>query len=341
MSLLTGSHILSSAQFSRSDLEQIFALAEQMEPIAQRQVRCNVLDGAVLANLFFEPSTRSRISFGAAFARLGGRVLDTTGVQNSSISKGESLRDTSRVIAGYVDVIVLRHPEIGAAHDFASSTSVPVINGGDGAGEHPTQALLDVYTMGKELRGRKVRSLDGSIVTVVGDLKHGRTVHSLIRLLSLYDGITIRLVSSADLRLPPDLLAQMIEQGVKVIETDSLESGLRGADVVYATRMQLERFDPSGGAAFPASNFNIDAAVVQRWCVPDVVIMHPLPRDSRASANELSMDLDGHPSLAIFRQAHNGVPIRMALFAMILGVAERVQETLEPVGWYVPPSLMR
>src|SRR5262245_2221502 len=178
-------HLLSVDAFDRESVEDLLRIARQMEPIARRQKVTRVLEGAVLGNLFFEPSTRTRVSFGAAFCRLGGSVCDTTGFTFSSMAKGESIEDTSRVISGYVDAIVVRHPDLGSVARFASATHVPVINGGDGPGEHPTQALLDLYTIQQEFE-RIGKKIDGAHVAIVGDLRHGRTVHSLIRLLSLY-----------------------------------------------------------------------------------------------------------------------------------------------------------
>ena len=184
-------HLLSVDQFSRESAEDLFRLADVMLPIARRQKVTRVLEGAVLGNLFFEASTRTRVSFGAAFCRLGGSVCDTTGFTFSSMAKGESIHDTSRVISGYADAIVVRHPDLGAVAEFARATNVPVVNGGDGPGEHPTQALLDLYTIQREF-SRLGKRVDGAHIALVGDLKYGRTVHSLIKLLSLYKAFASR-----------------------------------------------------------------------------------------------------------------------------------------------------
>jgi len=327
-------HLLSVDQFSRESAEDLFRLADVMQPIARRRKVTRVLEGAVLANLFFEASTRTRVSFGAAFCRLGGSVCDTTGFTFSSMAKGESIHDTSRVIAGYADAIVVRHPEQGAVAEFARATHVPVVNGGDGPGEHPTQALLDLYTIQREF-SRLGKRVDGAHVALVGDLKYGRTVHSLIKLLALYRGVRFTLIAPPSLEMPAAIVERVSRNGNVVELRDSLQ-GLADADVVYATRIQKERFvgETIEGAG-PA--FQIDRALVDRVCKPDVVVMHPLPRDSRPGAHDLSADLDGDPRLAIFRQTDNGIPIRMAIFATLLGVDKLVQRSMRDAQW-TPPA---
>ena len=196
-----GAHIISVKQFERVDIDRVFQVADSMEPYAHRKRITKVLDGAILGNMFFEPSTRTRVSFGCAFNLLGGHVRETTDVKTSSISKGESLYDTARVISGYSDVIVMRHPKVGSVSEFAKASRVPVINGGDGPNEHPSQALLDLYTIKKEL-GSNDRAIDGMHIAMVGDLKHGRTVHSLSQLLLVYDKIRFTLISPTELCMP-------------------------------------------------------------------------------------------------------------------------------------------
>ncbi|HEX7638904.1 MAG TPA: aspartate carbamoyltransferase [Burkholderiaceae bacterium] len=327
-------HLLSVDQFDREAVERLFMLADVMQPIARRRKVTRVLEGAVLANLFFEASTRTRVSFGAAFCRLGGSVCDTTGFTFSSMAKGESLRDTSRVISGYVDAIVVRHPEQGAVAEFAQATNVPVINGGDGPGEHPTQALLDLYTIQREF-SRLGKRVDGARVALVGDLKHGRTVHSLMKLLSLYRGVRFTLVAPPSLEMPEAVIARAGRHGNAIERRDSLAAGLAGADIVYATRIQKERFaeEPAEGYS---TDFRIDRAAIDAHCPPDVVVMHPLPRDGRPGANDLSTDLDADPRLAIFRQTDNGIPVRMALFAQLLGVDHLVQRSMRDASWTAP-----
>lgn len=336
--LYKGSHILSIDQFKLNDLRTLFEVTRRMEPYASRRKTTRVLEGAILGNLFFEPSTRSRISFGAAFNRLGGNVRDTTGFQFSSMAKGESLHDTSRVVSGYVDIIVMRHPTIGSVREFASATNIPVINGGDGAGEHPTQALLDLYTIVKELR-RDLQQLSGLKIAMVGDLKHGRTVHSLIKLLSLLDSVQFTLIAPQELQLPGDLIHEAKERGHIVRMTSDLHDGISDVEVIYTTRIQQERFTSEAEAEKYRGSYSITSALYERSCRPGTVLMHPLPRDSRIGAMELHDDLNSNPQLAIFRQTDNGIPVRMALFALLLGVENRVEDTARDVRWYVPERI--
>lgn len=330
-------HLLSVDVFNRELAEEVLRVAESMEPIARRQKVSRVLEGAVLGNLFFEPSTRTRVSFGAAFCRLGGAVCDTTGFTFSSMAKGESIADTSRVISGYVDAIVVRHPEQGSVAQFAAATHVPVINGGDGPGEHPTQALLDLYTIHAEFK-RLGKRLDGAHVALVGDLKHGRTVHSLIKLLSLYKGFTFSFVAPASLEMPRDLVALARERGHRVRESATLKDGVKKPDILYATRIQKERMSGEGVEGYPAS-FRVDRAAVANLCGKDTLLLHPLPRDSTPGANDLASDLDRDPRLAIFRQTDNGIPVRMAIFAILLGVDHLVQKDLRDAPWLTPARL--
>ena len=328
-----GAHIISVKQFERADVDRVFEVADSMEPYAHRKLVTKVLDGAILGNMFFEPSTRTRVSFGCAFNLLGGEVRETTDISTSSISKGESLYDTARVISGYSDVIVMRHPQADSVAEFAKASRVPVINGGDGPNEHPSQALLDLYTIKKELKS-KGRSIDGMHIAMVGDLKHGRTVHSLSQLLLLYKGLTFTRISPGELRMPAEIVAEINAAGHTVVETEDMEKGLVDNDTVYLTRIQEERFTSKLEADIYRGRFRMNQAIYTRYCQPNTVIMHPLPRDSRADANELDNDLNQHPNLAIFRQTDNGVLVRMALFALILDVTESVAKSAVPVGWY-------
>ena len=328
-----GAHIISVNQFERDDVERVFEVADTMEPYAHRERITKALDGAILGNMFFEPSTRTRVSFGCAFNLLGGHVRETTDVKSSSISKGESLYDTARVISGYSDVIVMRHPQVGSVAEFAKASRVRVINGGDGPNEHPSQALLDLYTIRKELVSNE-RPIDGMHIAMVGDLKHGRTVHSLSQLLLLYKDIQFTLISPNELKMPTDIVGKLREAGHTVVETDDMEAGLSDNDTVYLTRIQEERFTSKLEADIYRGRFRLNQAIYTRNCQPNTVIMHPLPRDSRKDANELDNDLNQHPNLAIFRQTDNGVLVRMALFALILDVADKVEQTGSKVGWY-------
>jgi aspartate carbamoyltransferase catalytic subunit len=334
----TGAHILTIDQLDLGDVERVFAVADRMLPYARRERTTRVLEGAVLGNLFFEPSTRSRLSFGAAFNRLGGNVRETTGFAFSSMAKGESIYDTSRVVSGYMDTLVVRHPDEGAVAEFAAATRVPVINGGDGPGEHPTQALLDLYTLHRE-RGLRPGSLGGINVAVVGDLRYGRTVHSLTKLLALESNVSFTCVAPDELQLPDALVGWLRESGHRVTLTDDLAEGLRGADVVYATRIQQERLPADQEIRVSQDRFRIDRELFTRLCGPHTVLMHPLPRDSRGGTSELADDLNDHPALAIFRQTDNGIPIRMALFVLVLGVVDEVDKTDRKVTWYRPEWL--
>jgi aspartate carbamoyltransferase catalytic subunit len=331
----TGAHILSISQFQRQNVEQIFSVADRMEPYALRKRVTRVLEGAILGNMFFEASTRTRVSFGSAFNLLGGEVRETAGFESSALVKGESLQDTARVLSGFSDVICMRHPQEGSVADFASASRVPVMNGGDGANEHPTQALLDLYTIGRELEA-KGRTIDGLRIAMIGDLRHGRTVHSLSKLLSLYTNIQVMLISPKELALPETIIEQMRSAGVKVTVSDELNNSIANVDIVYSTRIQEERFTSKAEADLYRGKFRLNQAIYTKHCEPNTVIMHPLPRDSRSDANELDCDLDDNPNLAIFRQTDNGLLIRMALFALVLDVVDKVDEFSREVHWYNP-----
>ncbi|MEQ8265273.1 aspartate carbamoyltransferase [Pseudohaliea sp.] len=329
-----GSHILSVDQFERGDVERIFSVADQLEPYARRRRRTRVLEGAILGAMFFEPSTRTRVSFGSAFNLLGGEVRETTGFEQSAIAKGESLYDTARVLSGYSDVIAMRHPTAGSVAEFAAASRVPVINGGDGSNEHPSQALLDLYTIGRELAGRD-RSIDQLRIAMVGDLRYGRTVHSLCKLLCLFDRVQVVLVSPGELRMPEGIVDELRAAGHEVLESDALEASIAHVDIVYSTRIQEERFQSQAEADLYRGRFRLNQSIYTRHCEPNTVIMHPLPRDSRDSARELDDDLNDNPNLAIFRQTDNGLTVRMALFALILDVVDQVEKHATAVTWYV------
>lgn len=328
----TGANILSVKQFDPEAIGQIFAIADKMQAYAHRQKRTRVLDGAILGNLFFEPSTRTRVSFGTAFNLLGGEVRETTGMESSAIAKGESLYDTARVLSSYSDIIAMRHPKAGSVAEFAEGSRVPVINGGDGANEHPTQALLDLYTIEKELQHNQL-SIDGMHICMVGDLKYGRTVHSLSKLLSMYKNVRFTLIAPPELSMPEDILSLLDSAGHRVTVTEQIEGSL-DADIVYQTRIQQERFANLQDADQYRGKFRLNHEIYTRHYKPNTVIMHPLPRDSRAEANELDNDLNQNPNLAIFRQADNGVLIRMALFALTLGVENLLQKYETDVVWH-------
>ena len=329
----SGSHILSIDQFDRSDIDHLFSVAESLEPYSLRKKVTRVLEGAILGNMFFEPSTRTRISFGAAFNLLGGAVRETSEVESSSLTKGESLVDTAQVLSGYSDIIVMRHPEEGSVESFSQASRVPVINGGDGSNEHPTQALLDLYTIKKELETNH-KTIDGLRIALVGDLKFGRAVHSLSKVLCLYQDVTINLISPKELRLVDPYLNSLKKAGITINEFENLEEGIAEVDILYMTRIQEERFKNKSDAKKYKGLLSLNEKIYTANCEPNTVIMHPLPRDSRQGANELDADLYNNPNLAIFRQADNGIVIRMALFALVLGVVDQIDKTSRDVNWH-------
>jgi aspartate carbamoyltransferase len=304
-----GRDIVSVKQFSRDDLTYIFEVASEMRSIVRRVGATDLLKGHILANLFYEPSTRTSSSFQAAMQRLGGSVIPIHGVQYSSVSKGESLPDTIRTLECYADVIVLRHPEVGASEVAARYASKPVISAGDGTGEHPTQGLLDIYTILSELG-----TLDGLHVTMVGDLKHGRTVHSLARLLRLYD-TQLTFVSPDILRLPAEVKQELLDAGRPVQETDAVEHVIEAADVIYVTRVQKERFADLREYEAVKDCYEITPELMSR-ARERMALMHPLPR-----VGEIHYDVDDDPRAAYFRQMANGMYVRMALLAAVLGKA--------------------
>ncbi|MFP6801576.1 MAG: aspartate carbamoyltransferase [Pseudomonadales bacterium] len=328
-----GSHILSVSQFQREDIETVFDVADKMIPYANRDRVTRVLEGAILGNMFFEPSTRTRVSFGCAWNLLGGEVRETTEVKASAIAKGESFYDTARVLSGYSDIIVMRHQTEGSVEEFSAASRVPVINGGDGSNEHPSQALLDLYTIRKEMEGRG-KTVDDLRIALIGDLRYGRAVHSLCKLLSLYKNIHFTLISPDELRLPETYVEDIKASGHVVVESEDLQAGIAHADILYVTRTQEERFPTQEEADKYKGLFRLNQTIYTENCEPNTVIMHPLPRDSRGDARELDDDLNENPNLAIFRQTDNGVVIRMALFALILDVVDQVEKSARDVNWY-------
>ena len=328
-----GSNIISINQFEKDDIELIFKTADSLIPFANRSKLTKVLDGAILSNMFFEPSTRTRISFGSAFNILGGSVRETTEMDSTSLKKGESLYDTSRVLSGYSDIIVMRHPIAGSVQEFAEASRVPVINGGDGDNEHPSQALLDLYTIKKELESRG-KTIENARVALIGDLKYGRAVHSLCKILSLYKNISLNLVSPEKLKLPSSLIKELKDSSVSLKETDNIQEGISDVDILYVTRIQEERFNDVDEAKKYKGLMSLNEEIYTKNCEPNTVIMHPLPRDSRNDANELDSDLNQNPNLAIYRQTDNGLLIRMSLFTLILGVSDQINDSASDVNWY-------
>lgn len=307
---LTGQDILSVDQFDRERLAYVFARAEEMSEMVRRVNGVDILRGQVMGALFYEPSTRTSSSFISAMERLGGSTIPITqGVQYSSVSKGESLADTVRTLEQYSDVIVLRHPEIGSARVAAEAAGIPIINAGDGAGEHPTQALLDLYTIRREM-GR----VDGLKIAMVGDLRFGRTVHSLTKLLLHFD-VSLRFVSPEILRMPLTIMNQVRDKGLNVRETHDVADVIENADVLYVTRVQKERFSDLDQYNEVKDQYILTPELMEQ-AKKKMIVMHPLPR-----VGEISPELDSDPRAAYFRQVRNGMYIRMALLAAVLGKA--------------------
>lgn len=303
-----GKDILSVKQFSRSDLEYIFGVSHEMSEMVAHVGTFDLLKGKILANLFYEPSTRTSSSFTSAMERLGGSVIPINQVHYSSVAKGESLPDTIRTLECYADVIVLRHPETGSAALAAQYARKPIINAGDGIGEHPTQALLDLFTIREEL-GR----IDGLTITMLGDLKYGRTVHSLARLLSLYD-VRIHYVSPDILRIPNEIINEL-PRTMTQVEHTTFETMLPLTDVLYVTRVQKERFTNEVEYESVKNSYVITPETMKA-AKDQMIVMHPLPR-----IGEISIDFDSDPRATYFRQMEYGLYVRMALLAMVLGKA--------------------
>lgn len=311
-----GTDILSARQFDRENLSVVFKKTGAMEGICEkiRQERkfADHLSGYRLATLFYDPSTRTRLSFETAMQNLGGLVISESNTQFSSAIKGELLEDTVRVVELFnTDIIVLRHKEVGSSRIAADSVGIPVINGGDGEGEHPTQALLDLYTIQKECG-----TIDGITVTMLGDLKYGRTVHSLAYLFSLYN-VKINLVSPSFLKMPSDLVEELRGKGVKIDEFTSLDEVTGDYDVLYVTRVQKERINEKELPAIAAHLQGFDqhyALTPETVLKSRAVIMHPLPR-----VREIPLEIDNFPQAAYFRQVQNGLYVRMAVLGLVLG----------------------
>lgn len=296
--------IISIKDFTRNEIDYILNVTDLMEPLARKGSK--ILQSRILATLFFEPSTRTRLSFEAAMQRLGGNVIGLTEAKVSSIEKGENLADTIRVVENYADVIVLRHPFEGAARMAAGFATIPVINAGSGAEEHPTQALLDLYTIKRE-KGK----IDGLTIALLGDLRYGRTVHSLAYALSLYD-VKLYLISPDLLRIRREVLDD-VKNKVWVTERETINKVIQDLDVLYVTRIQKERFPDPAEYAKVKGAYKITLDVL-RDAKRDLIVMHPLPR-----VEEVSPEVDASPHAKYFDQARYGLWLRMALLALVLG----------------------
>lgn len=305
---LQGKDILRADQFTRDETETIMTTVADLEAVVRSGKRLSNMTGKLLVTLFYEPSTRTRLSFESAMLRLGGQVLSVADAKaSSSAAKGETLYDTGKMIEGYADVAVIRHPVAGSAAELAEGASIPIINGGDGAGQHPTQALLDLYTIRKE-KG----TAENLTVALIGDLKNGRTVHSLAQLLAGF-GTRFYFVSPVALSMPGEITAWLRGRGVEVVETMDLVEAAAHSDVLYMTRIQKERFGDPAEYERLKGLYLLDTALVSR-AKPGITVMHPLPR-----LDEITREVDAYKGAAYFRQATNGVVVRMALLALVTG----------------------
>ncbi len=299
--------IVSIRDLTREQIEFVLDLSEKMIPYARGEKFTKMLEGRILANLFFEPSTRTRMSFETAMARLGGRTLEMSHPSMMSIAKGETLADTIRMVESYSDAIVLRHPHEGAARLAAKFSRSPVINAGDGAGQHPTQTLLDLFTI-----RRDKQHIEGIKVALVGDLKYGRTAHSLAEALTLF-GAEVTFVAPASLQMPRETVKQVEKLGGKPKLTSKLEEVIKDIDVLYVTRIQRERFPDPSEYLKVAGSYRIDNTLL-REAKQNLTVMHPLPR-----VDEIAPEVDYTQHAKYFEQAFNGVPVRMALLSLVLG----------------------
>ena len=320
-------HFTRTDQIHMDFLEQIYDLSKAISPISVGQAKSDVLDGRLLFSLFFEPSTRTRLSFGAAFRRLGGRVCETTGFSDISVAKGESEEDMARVVSGMADILVIRHAKPGAVSAMAEVSRVPIISGGEGTDEHPSQALLDAFTIMDERRSRGL-GLTHMTIAIVGDLVGERAVQSLVTVLSNFPKMVLRFVSPTALDDTSPLIACALTAGHDVECFRSLSDGIRGADVVYASYLSKSgavEYESVEGAKL---DFCIDQRILNELCPPSVFVMHPLPRESRYGMNGVCQDLDDDPRLAVFRQSDNGVTVRMSLFAHMLNVQNDLRASI-------------
>jgi aspartate carbamoyltransferase catalytic subunit len=302
-----GRDVISIKDFSKEEISYILRKAKEMIPYAKGEKSTDILKEKILSSLFFEPSTRTRLSFESAMNRLGGRVIGFADPNATSQKKGESLADTVRMADSYSDVIVIRHPQEGAARLAAEFAESPVLNAGDGAGQHPTQCLLDLFTI---LREKK--KIEGNKVVLLGDLKYGRTVHSLAYALSLF-GAELAFVSPESLRMPQEVINECKSFGVDPISTSNLNKAIRDADVLYVTRIQKERFPDAEEYNKVVGTYKVDIDLLKK-AKEDLIVMHPLPR-----VVEIDPEVDKTPHALYFQQAFNGVPVRMALLSLILG----------------------
>jgi len=299
----TKKHIISIRDFSRAEIDVVLKKSKIMEDLLKKGKTSSLMKGKVLGSLFFEPSTRTRLSFESAMKHLGGSVIGFSGIEGTSVWKGETIVDTVRMVASYSDIIVMRNPTEGSARLASEYVDIPVINGGDGANQHPTQTLLDLYTIKKEFG-----KIDGLSICMIGDLKYGRTVHSLADALENYD-VKLTFISPAELKMPDSITKSLTKRGIDIKETTKMD--FKGRDVIYATRIQKERFPDPQEYERVKNAFVIDMNVVDQL-EDSAIIMHPLPR-----VTEINTDVDNTKHARYFQQAANGVPVRMALLCLV------------------------
>ena len=296
-------HLISIRDIGKDEILNILNESEKMENLLKSKKPINILEGKILATLFYEPSTRTRLSFETAMKRLGGNVIGFTDIKNTSVAKGESLMDTIRVISGYTDIIVIRHPSEGASRLASEYSDVPVINAGDGSNQHHTQTLLDLYTIKRE-----IGKIDGIKISFIGDLKYGRTVHSLCYALSLFDGVEIVFISPDELKIPKEIMDDLKKKNIKFSESSSID--LEDVDVAYMTRIQKERFPDLNEYQKVKGVYKLTKEhIVDK----NLIVMHPLPR-----VDEIDWEVDNLPQSKYFKQSFYGVPVRMAILKMLL-----------------------
>ncbi len=307
-------HVVSIRDFTVDEINTVLDYAEKMVPIVKGDKISREMEGKILATLFFEPSTRTMLSFQAAMQRLGGSCIGFANPKQSSVKKGETLADTLTVTSSYADIVVLRHPQEGAARLASKFSSKPVINAGDGAGQHPTQTLLDLFTIRDEMG-----NISNNHIGIAGDLKYGRTVHSLTNALAMYD-TELTFIAPPGLQMPDEIIKKLKKDGIEYHKADDMEAVIDDLDVLYLTRIQRERFPTEEEYEKVASIYNVNRNMLEN-VKEDMIVMHPLPR-----VDEISPDVDDTKHAKYFEQAANGVPTRMAIMSLLL---ETYKEAME------------
>jgi aspartate carbamoyltransferase catalytic subunit len=303
-------HLLRAGDITKEEVLAIFAKADEFLPTVKEKKSLNLAEGKILATLFYEPSTRTRFSFETAMLRLGGKVISNADMgATSSAKKGETLYDTAKMVSTFANIIAMRHPEKGSVAEFARGSNVPVVNGGDGAGDHPTQGLLDIYTIWK-----KFGKFEGLTIGMIGDLKNGRVPHSQCEFLKNFPGIKFIFVAPAELQMPDEIVAELKDAGFDVEMTEDLSALISEMDVIADTRIQQERFSSEAEYLKFKGVYILDAAMMSK-AKKDAILMHPLPR-----VDEIAVEVDNDPRAKYFEQVENGVAVRMALIAKLLGL---------------------